>query len=124
MHLLYEHRLKVGADQTKLKLNVCSREDSLYGTLNGLMENHVPITNLARLDKEIESLMLIGSERDSLKKRPEVLKFFSAMSNLLASSNFPSISIIKPLVPNVKDDAQVKQAILKDFSNTSKDGFD
>jgi len=54
-------------------------------------------------------------------KCPEVLKFCKTMSNLLASSNFPSISI-KPLVANVKDDdAQIKQAILKDFSNTSKD---
>jgi len=72
MHLLNEHRLKVGADQTKLKLNVYSRGDPLYGTLNGLMKNHVPITNLARVDKEIESLMLIGSEWDSLQS---VLKF-------------------------------------------------
>jgi len=113
--------------QIKLKLDVCTRWNSIYEMINRLIENRCALLNLALTDKEVSNLILNKEEWDILINIRQILSHFKDITDLLCSSRFPSISILKPIIKNISENKlqnkendttqiiSIKDSIRKDF---------
>ena len=124
---LNEMNKKMNLKQKKLKLDVITRWHSTYDMLQRLVENRTTIVNLALEDKEVQNLNLNESEWQDLINVKNVLSPFRDISDLLCSVQTPSISILKPIITNIKNNllqvqedddvliSQMKSQIYDDF---------
>ena len=101
--------------------------------LDRLIQNRLCLVQLASKNKEVDKLILTGPQWDGLISIKEVLRYFKDITDIMCPSEFPSISILKPVIenitknilaPNVSDNAQtkkIKESILEYFNTRIKE---
>jgi len=109
--LLFQTQKKLVLPERKLKLDVCTRWNSIFEMIQRLIQNRPVLVNLALEDKEVSKLMLNDREWGKLMEINEVLSPFKDITEILCSSTFPSISILEPIINNIQNN------ILKEKEN-------
>ena len=119
---------KLNVPQIKLKLDVETRWNSVYDSLERLIQSQQAIINLGLEDNEVSGLMFSLDEWQEVIQIKNTLSPFKDITDILSSAQTPSISMLKPLIfiilkdilqiqPNDSDIAQtIKHLISEDFT--------
>lgn len=89
---------RLNLSQVKLKLDVETRWNSVYDSLERLLQSRQAIVNLEIEDKEVKELSLSSNEWEELIQIKNTLSPFQDITEILSSSQLPSISLLKPLM--------------------------
>ena len=123
---------KLNVAQIKLKFDVDTRWNSVYDSIERLIKSKQAIVNLGLEDLEIAELTLNLEEWQEIEDLRNSLTDFKDITEILSTSQTPSISMLKPLIfiisnniLSIKEEdgdicRTIKHLIFEDFSQRIK----
>lgn len=95
---LIQMQQKLSVPVVKLKKDKDTRWNTVYISLESVLNSQQAIVNLAFTDKEVLGVALTSDEWESIAQIKDILSPFFDITNILCTSRSPSISMIKPLI--------------------------